>query len=58
MDGGREPPGLPGPGQQSFELAGPGPTRDHALEHVGEPSLWLDSTLFSFAVATRLATIA
>jgi hypothetical protein len=50
------PLGLPGPGQQPLEFVGLGPARDHALEHVGEPVK--GSTPLSFAVATRLATIA
>src|SRR3954447_19582587 len=53
---GRDPLDLPAPGQQAFELGGLGAARDHALEHVGQPGQGLDP--FSFAVATRLATIA
>jgi hypothetical protein len=56
MDRDLEPLGLPAPGQQPLELVGLGPARDHALEHVGQPGQ--GSTPFSFAVATRLATIA
>src|SRR3954454_12419510 len=37
MGGRIEPFGLPGPRQQPLELVGLGPTRDHALENVGEP---------------------
>ena len=50
------PDGLPGPRQQPLQLVGLVAARDHALEHVGEPRLRLDP--FSFAVATRLLTIA
>src|SRR4051794_30360118 len=37
----RELFGLPGPGQQPLELVRLDPTRDHPLEHVGEPCLRL-----------------
>src|SRR3712207_7088472 len=33
--------GLPSPGQEPLELVRLDPTRDHALEHVGEPCLRL-----------------
>src|SRR5215207_5084901 len=56
MDGGREPLGLPGPWQEPLELVGLGPARDYTLEHVGTHAK--GSTPLSFAVATRLATIA
>src|SRR3954447_17135977 len=42
MNSGREPLGLPAPGQQALELVGPGAARDHALEHVGQPGQGLD----------------
>src|SRR4051794_22856270 len=40
---GREPLGLPGPGQQALELVRLGAARDHALEHVGQPRLRIDA---------------
>jgi hypothetical protein len=40
---GREPLSLPGPRQQPLELVRLGPARDHPLEHVGQPSLRIDT---------------
>jgi hypothetical protein len=55
MDVTRELLAFLGP-RQPLELVGLGQARDHALEQVGEPGQGLDP--FSFAVATRLATVA
>ncbi len=37
MDYSGEPLGFPVPGQQPLKLVRLGPTRDHPLEHVGQP---------------------
>ena len=42
MAGGREPLGLPVPGQKLLEVLGLGSARDYALEHVGQPGQKLD----------------
>ena len=38
LDSSHELLSLPGPRQQTLELVGLGPARDHALEHVGQLS--------------------